>query len=174
MQFLPLGPENFEAIAQLPSSAEELNLLYSGKTYPWTVEQIQVLYEQRSDFTGVFVDGTLAAFANLYNVRPGHSAFLGNIIVNDAFKGRGIGHALTVHMTQIVKQKYAAEPHLTVYGFNAKALLMYARQGFKPYDVAERRNVRDEIVAVVHMRQPQDDASAASAQLLQTLQVQSA
>jgi ribosomal protein S18 acetylase RimI-like enzyme len=154
MQFVTLGPDHFPDISRLPSSAEELKLLYSGKGFPWTIEQIQELYEQRSDFTGVLVDGTLAAFANLYNVNPGHSAFLGNIIVADAFKGRGIGRLLTEYMTELVKVKYDAEPHLTVYGFNARALLLYARMGYKPYDVAERRNLKDEVVAVVHMRQP--------------------
>jgi ribosomal protein S18 acetylase RimI-like enzyme len=151
MQFIEAERNHFSEIAKLPSSPEELYLVYPSGHYPWTIEQLDKLHETRKDFTIAVITGSVAAFANLYNVKPGESAFIGNVIVGDDHKGKGLGKALTEHMLKVCKEKYRAVPHLSVFGFNARAMLMYSSMGFMPYDVESRKNLRGEAVALIHM-----------------------
>ncbi len=152
MQIIEANQDHFPDIANLVSSAEELFLVYPSGCYPWTVDQLERLLAVRSDFTVAVVDGQIAAFANLYDIRPQDSAFIGNVIVADACKGKGIGKALLGHMLGLCQQKYRAEVHLSVFGFNARALLLYTQLGFKPYAVEPRRNLQGDTVALIHMR----------------------
>lgn len=139
-------------IANLVSSPEELYLVYPDGSYPWDTTQLDVLSETRPDFTVGIIQGVVVAFANLYHVIPNESAFIGNVIVSNNYKGRGIGKALTLHMVEISLSKYAATPYLSVFGFNSRALLMYSQLGFKPYDVEPRKKLSGEAVALIHMR----------------------
>ncbi|MCP5205755.1 MAG: GNAT family N-acetyltransferase [Hahellaceae bacterium] len=153
MKFLEAGRNQFLEIATLPASAEELYLVYPSGHYPWSVEQLDKLYETRREFTVAVINGSVAAFANLYNVIPGKSAFIGNVIVADAYKGKGVGRALTGHMIRICTEKYGAAAHISVFGFNARAILMYASMGFTPYAVEARKNIAGESVALFHLCQ---------------------
>ena len=152
MEFINAGREHFAAITQLVSSPDELYLVYPSGQYPWTLEQLEKLAAIRSDFTVCSVDGAVVAFANLYNVVSEKSAFIGNVIVADAYKGRGIGKRLAQYMTDLCITKYAAVPHLSVFSFNTRAMLMYHHLGFEPYALEERKNLQGESVALVHMR----------------------
>ncbi len=152
MHFVEAGKEHFPEIAHLVSSPEELYLVCPGGHYPWTVEQLSVLHAQRHNFTRAMVGDAVAAFANLYQVKPGESAFIGNVIVAEEYRGRGLGKALTKHMVDLCRDRYQAVAHLSVFGFNARAMLMYTSLGFRPYDVEPRQNLKGETVALVHMR----------------------
>lgn len=149
--FIEAEKNHFPEIIRLPSSSDELYLVYPSGHYPWTIEQLDKLYETRKDFTVAIINGSVAAFANLYNVKPDESAFIGNVIVANDHRGKGLGKALTAHMLNVCKEKYRAVPHLCVFGFNARALLMYSNMGFKPYAVESRENLKGEKVALIHM-----------------------
>jgi ribosomal protein S18 acetylase RimI-like enzyme len=144
--------EHFSEIANLVSSPEELFLVYPSGRYPWDIQQLNKLYEARKNFTVCIINGLIAAFANLYNIKPDDSAFIGNVIVSDAYKGQGVGKALTEYMLRLCKEKYNAVAHLSVFGFNARALLMYSKSGFVPYAVEQRKDLKGEMVALIHMR----------------------
>lgn len=152
MEIVEATEEQYQDIAKLVSSPEELYLIYPSGNYPWDVSQLTKLAEVRPNFTVCIVQEEIAAFANLYNVIPGESAFIGNVIVSEKYKGQGIGKRLTQHMMKICREQYQSVPHLSVFGFNARALLMYASLGFKPYDVEPRKNLKGDIVALIHMR----------------------
>lgn len=152
MYFTEAKKEHFPEIANLVSSPEELYLVYPSGHYPWSIEQLNALHEQRKNFTIAVVNGTVAAFANIYQVKTGESAFIGNLIVAEKYKQQGIGKALTMHMMCICRDSYQAVAHLSVFGFNARALLMYASIGFKPYEVEPRQSHEGETVALIHMR----------------------
>lgn len=152
MEFINAGREHFAAITQLVSSPDELYLVYPNGQYPWTVEQLEKLAAIRSDFTVCRVDGVVAAFANLYNVVPKESAFIGNVIVAEAYRGREIGKRLMQYMTDLCITQYSAVPHLSVFSFNVRALLLYSRLGFEPYAIEARKNLQGELVALIHMR----------------------
>ena len=155
MDFIPATQEHYSDIADLVSSPEELYLIYPSGNYPWDSTQLQALSENRLDYTTCLIDDVVAAFANLYNVTPNESAFIGNVIVSKSHRGKGVGVALTQYMIQICLSKYKAVPHLSVFGFNSKALLMYSQMGFKPYDLTPRKSLSGEDVALIHMRHEQ-------------------
>lgn len=155
MQLVNAGKEHFAAIARLVSSPEELYWVHPGGQYPWSAAQLGQLAEARANFTVAVVDGEVAAFANLYNIEPDESAFIGNVIVAEAFRGRGIGGRLIRHMAALCVQAYAAEPRLSVFSANTRALLLYTGLGFEPYAVEARTGLQGEPVALVHMRLPE-------------------
>ncbi|WP_317933146.1 GNAT family N-acetyltransferase [Halioxenophilus sp. WMMB6] len=151
MKIVAADESHFADIACLVSTPEELYLVYPRGRFPWSGEQVKALAVSRREPTVVLVDGQVVAFANLCNVDPGAVAFIGNVIVADPFKGRGIGQALIRHMIELCQNRYSAVAHLAVFGFNARALLLYARLGFKPYAVEARQNLSGEPVALIKM-----------------------
>ena len=155
MQITEAIEAQYKEIGSLISSPEELYLIYPSGRFPWDVAQLKQLAEIRSDFTVCIVQGEIAAFANLYDAAPGVSAFIGNVIVSEKHKGKGIGKALTLHMIDLCREKYRAVPHLAVFGFNARALLMYAGLGFVPYKAEPRKNLNGETVALIQMKYEQ-------------------
>jgi ribosomal protein S18 acetylase RimI-like enzyme len=152
LQFVAATKEHFAEIAALVKSPEELYLVYPSGHYPWDSLQLRQLAHMRSDLTVALVDGEVAAFANLYDVIPNQSAFIGNLIVSPRYKRMGIGRSLTVHMIEICEKKYRARPHLSVFGFNAPAILLYSSLDFKPYAVEPREDLKGEPVVLFHMR----------------------
>ena len=151
MEFIPATEQHYTAIINLISSAEELFLVSPLARYPWDIEQLKEIARQRKNLTVCIEDGSVVAFANLYDVNPGDTAFIGNVIVSDQFKGRGIGKALCHHMIKICVFEYNAVPHLYVFGYNSRALMLYTKIGFLPYEVEARKNLHNETVALIKM-----------------------
>lgn len=152
MQFFTATQTHYPEIAKLVSSPEELYLVFPNGKYPWDESQLMLLAKSRSDFTIAVVDDEIIAFANLYNVNFSGSAFIGNVIVSDKHKGKGVGKALTNHMMSLCQIKYKAVAHLSVFTFNTKAARMYEHLGFKGYATEERQNLTGEPVTLMHMR----------------------
>jgi ribosomal protein S18 acetylase RimI-like enzyme len=152
LQFVAATEDHFADITALVRSPEELYLVYPSGRYPWDIAQLKRLAQLRSDLTVALVDGEVAAFANLYDLVPNKSAFIGNLVVSPGYKRLGIGRSLTLHMMEICEGTYRARPHLSVFGFNAPAILLYTRLGFTPYAVEPREDLKGETVALFHMR----------------------
>lgn len=151
MEFIPATEQHYTEINKLVSTPEELYLVAPAAKFPWDIEQIKEISRRRQNLTVALVDGCVAAFANLYDVIPGDTAFIGNVIVSDQFKGRGIGKALCHHMNKICVFEHNAVPHISVFSCNSKALLLCAKIGFIPYEVEARKNLNDETVALIKM-----------------------
>lgn len=148
---IPAQPCHFEAIARFFRSAEELYLVYPLASFPLDVEQIQSLAGKRSDLT-VCLDGNeVIGFANLYDIDPGNSAFIGNVILSHKARGRGTGRALMRHMMAICTDKYRSNPRLSVFSFNTTAMLLYHSLGFVPYAMESRPYIDGSEVALIHM-----------------------
>lgn len=156
MQIKEATEAQFGDIAGLVGSAEELFLVYPNGRFPWDITQLKALAKVRANFTVCLVEGEISAFANLYNIVPGDTAFIGNVIVARQFQGQGIGKDLTKHMIKICQEQYKAIPHLAVFGYNARAMLLYSSLGFEPYSVEPRKNLKGENVALIQMRYVQD------------------
>ncbi len=152
MDFTSATETHFEAIAQLVSSAEELYSVCPSGSYPWDYRQILDISQERSNLTVCLVDNQVVAFGNLYNVKPSQSAFIGNIVVSDAYKGQGIGRALIEHLSLLCSELYQAVPYLSVFNYNTRALLLYTKLGFKPYSAEPRISYDGETVVLLHMR----------------------
>lgn len=153
ISIIPATPEHFEAVTHLFNSPEELYLVYPLATYPLDLEQMRALVEKRSDLT-VCLDGTeVIGFANLYDVKPGSSAFIGNVVLSQKLRGKGLGKWLMQHMMDICIKKYQSTPRLSVFSFNTAALLLYHNLGFIPFAMESRKYIDGSQVALIHMEQ---------------------
>lgn len=152
MQFVNATEIHYSDIANLVSSPEELYLVYPSGSYPWSIKQLQELAKIRLNFTICMIENRIVAFANLYHVKVGESAFIGNVIVSKDYQGQSIGKALTQYMMEVCQTQHKAIPHLSVFNFNTRALLMYTQLGFEPYAIEPRKNLTGDSVALIHMQ----------------------
>lgn len=152
MEFMPAREQHYGAIGHLVTSPEELYLVFPYGHYPWDVEQLKAIAAARHELTIGMVDNAVVAFANFYDLVPQTSAFIGNVIVASAYRGRGLGRALIHHMIEICENKYQAVPHISVFNGNTPALILYTELGFKPYFVEPRLDLNGNKVGLIHMR----------------------
>ncbi|MGD1855468.1 MAG: GNAT family N-acetyltransferase [Leptolyngbyaceae cyanobacterium] len=152
MKFTPAAETQYPAIASLVTSPEELYLVCPNCQFPWDVAQIKETAAGRHALTVGIVDNRVVAFANLYDLIPQQSAFIGNVVVAAEYRGRGLGTALIYWMIDICKDRYQAVPHISVFNDNARALLLYAALGFVPYAVEPRLNWNNDTVALIHLK----------------------
>ena len=152
MEILAADRSHYAGIVKLITSREELFQFFPCGSYPVDENQLIRLAQRRRDLTVVTERGEVVGFANIYGVFPGKRSFIGNLLVSKHYRGQGIGKRLVQHMMDLAFDKYGDEVHLSVFGFNARALLLYASLGFKPYDVEQRITPNGERVALIHMR----------------------
>ncbi|PSU36337.1 GNAT family N-acetyltransferase [Photobacterium lutimaris] len=151
MEFVSASEAHFGEIAQLVSSPEELYSVCPSGTFPWDREQIRDIARERSELTVCMEDGQVVAFGNLYNIQPSQSAFIGNVLVRDSHKGKGIGRALLECLIAKCLDLYQATPCLSVFNYNTRALLLYTKLGFVPYSAEPRLSHEGQEVVLLHM-----------------------
>jgi len=143
----------YEFICQLPHNAEELYYMFPKAAYPLTVDQLETAINNRHDNTVILSDNTILAFANFYEVKENDYCSIGNVIVNPDFRKQGIGEFLIRTMEQIACTKYDInEIHLACFNNNTKGILLYAKLGYRPYEIEERINKEGEKTALLKMR----------------------
>ncbi|WP_051333537.1 GNAT family N-acetyltransferase [Aliagarivorans marinus] len=150
--FRPLQESDFAWLIAQVASPEELFLVHPAATFPWTDEQLRQLANERAALTIMLVGEQRAGFANLYQVQPRHSAFIGNVLVNGALRGRGLGRRLMQHMLEVCVARYQAQPHLSVFAENTRAQHLYQSLGFAVYDQCLRSTPDGHSKALLHMR----------------------
>lgn len=149
----PARPEDLSHICSFPQNPVELYYMYPKASFPLTFEQLKLNYDNRSDST-VFCSGeTVVAFANLYDIEPGKQCFLGNVIIDPAFRGKGVSTYLLKTMAEIAVQRHQIqELHLTCFNTNTTGLLLYHRTGFVPYALEKRTDPTGNFLLAVHMK----------------------
>ncbi len=143
---------DFPAICELVASAEELFLVWPAGKFPLDIAQLEQLQQQRNNLTVVISNKKITGFANVYDVVPGEYAFIGNVIVSKQHRGKGIGKKLLAYMISTIFNEHANEVRISVFNFNTPALLLYSSLGFKPYAIDERKNLKGEKTALIHMK----------------------
>ncbi|USD67341.1 GNAT family N-acetyltransferase [Vibrio sp. SCSIO 43136] len=152
MEFLAATPAHYEQIGQLISSPEELYKVSAVASFPWDVVQIAEIAQQRLQLTVAIDEGRVVAFGNLYDVKPTEQAFIGNVIVADSHKGKGIGKAMIEVLSAKCREHYQVAPSLSVFNYNTPALMLYHKLGFVPYGCEPRVSQTGETVMLIHMR----------------------
>ncbi|MBW9262656.1 MAG: GNAT family N-acetyltransferase [Candidatus Thiodiazotropha sp. (ex. Lucinisca nassula)] len=151
-QYATAKPTHYQAIISLIKSPQELFLIYPAADWPFDIKQLEKLATERSDLT-VVLDGDLViGFANLYSNLSGSKRFVGNVVVSQDYRGKGIGRALVRYMCDRVFERYANEVHITVFNHNLPALTLYASMGFKPYDMELRKMPSGGQAMAIHMQ----------------------
>jgi ribosomal protein S18 acetylase RimI-like enzyme len=145
--------EDLPLICLFPQNATELYFMFPKATFPLTFEQLKLNFDNRFDCTVFLSDETVVAFANLYEVEPGKQCFLGNVIIDPSFRGKGVSQYLLETMAEIAVQRHQAkELHLTCFNTNTPGLLLYNKTGFVPYALEKRTDFEGRSLLAVHMK----------------------
>lgn len=127
--------------------------MFPKATFPLTFDQLKLNFDNRFDCT-VFLSGeTVVAFANLYDIEPGKQCFLGNVIIDPAYRGKGVSTYLLETMAEIaVRQHRVQALHLTCFNTNTTGLLLYHKTGFVPYALEKRTDAEGKSLLAVQMK----------------------
>ena len=151
--FRPAVEADFPAICALVPSVDELFLVYPRGQFPLTVEQLRQLATTRHDLTVAVEDAQVIGFANLYDLIPSQSVYIGNVVVDRARRGHGHGRCLVNHMLDLAFGVHAvAEVRISVFCHNTPAVLLYDSLGFVPYAIERRQDPHGHIVPMLHLR----------------------
>ncbi|NEO32265.1 MAG: GNAT family N-acetyltransferase [Symploca sp. SIO3C6] len=145
--------KDFEGICKLIKSQEELFLIYPNGKYPLTVAQVKELSQVRKELTVAVEGKTIIGFANFYDYQRSKHAFIGNVVIAQSCRGRGLGKKIVSYMLKIAYEKYnLPEVRISVFNQNTPALLLYSGLGFTPYEIEERKSPQGNRIALIHMK----------------------
>ncbi|MES9853600.1 MAG: GNAT family N-acetyltransferase [Candidatus Thiodiazotropha sp. L084R] len=151
-QFIPANRSDYGNILSLFQSPDELFMIYPSATWPFDLAQLNKLSDQRTDLTVALKGDMVIGFANLYRNLSGDKVFVGNVVISQAYRGKGVGRQLVCHMCDKVFDCYANEVHITVFNQNTPALALYTSLGFKPYNLELREKPNGEPAIAIHMQ----------------------
>lgn len=112
--------------------------MYPRGTFPLDPGQLAREAEERV-YPTVIVDGeAVIGYCNLYDVEAGSHGWLGNVIIQHDYRGRGAAQYLLETMLAIAaKELRLCELRLVCHNTNTRALRFYWRNGFEPYGLEE-------------------------------------
>lgn len=155
VEFRPATVADYPAICDLVPDEDELFFVYPRGRFPLTVAQVEGLARVRCDLTVAVEAGKVVGLANLYDLVPGASAFVGNVVIARDRRGQGLGQRLVNHMLDLVLERYGLpEARIAVFCINTPALGLYVALGFKPYDIELREHPRGGRIPLLLMRLP--------------------
>ena len=152
LQHRPVKAEDFQTICSFPLGVKELFFMFPKAQYPLTEDQLAGAIAQRFDST-VALDGTrVVGFANFYKADNGGVCCIGNVIVAQGMRGKGVATFLVEAMTALAFERHdASEVQLSCFSENTAGLLLYPKLGFTPFAVEERVSWEGGRTALIHM-----------------------
>ncbi len=146
-------PKDFNSIAKIVKNEQELFYIYPSGKFPLTHAQIKELYEARKDFTVLTQKDKIIGFANLYDYLENRFVFIGNVVIDETYRGCGDGKKLISHMLNLAEKKYLLpEVRISVFADNTDALLLYMDFGFEPYAKEIKKDYQNDDVLLLHLR----------------------
>lgn len=144
---------DFPAIVSLVRTRQEQFLIFPRGQWPFTVKQLHKLADERIGLTVAAIDDRVIGFANFYQYIPDHYAFIGNVIVDRDWRGRGIGRALLEYMMAEARDRYRLpEIRVSVFEHNVPAVSLYRSLGFDTYDSEVKHDPDGNRVTLLHMQ----------------------
>ena len=151
--FRTVQAQDIARICSFARTEEEQFFFFPAATWPLTEEQLQASVDKRSDSTVIELDGVVVGFANFYKWEQAGTCTIGNVIVDPAIRGKGIGARLIEQMIDIARTRHqASEVTLSCFNSNVAGLLLYPKLGFVPYAIEERQDKQGRRLALVHLR----------------------
>jgi len=154
---------DYKQICQLVTSEQELSMFFPKGRFPFSVDQLEQLAEVRHALTVLTENERVVGFADLYNLKPAASAFIGNVIISPESRRRGFGKLIVNHMLELIFRVYQLpEARISVFNSNTPALLLYHRLGFVPYAMEERCDHLGQRLVLLHLHKHRDSGTSAS------------
>jgi len=144
--------DDLPVICGFAKDADELYYAFPKAKYPLTADQILPSFEGRQGNTTVVFESRVVAFANYISVAQNESVTIGNVLVDPAFRGKGIGRFLIEHMEQTAIRNYKARfCRIPCFNRNTSGLLFYHALGYRPIDGEPRIDYQNIPVYLVHL-----------------------
>jgi len=146
--------EELNKIVTFPQDDQESFYLFSI-TKKLTLEVLKSFYDKRFGSTSFFLDTNLIGYANFYRYQsdPNDIIYLGNVILDYKYRGRGYSKEIINVMTEKAKYEFeATELRLAVFCDNTTAYALYIKMGFEVLRVEERVNPKGEKEPIFIMR----------------------
>lgn len=151
--FRTVQAQDIARICSFARTEEEQFFFFPAATWPLTEAQLQASVDKRSDSTVIEFDGVVVGFANFYKWEQAGTCTIGNVIVDPAIRGKGIGARLIEQMIDIARTRHqASEVTLSCFNSNVAGLLLYPKLGFVPYAIEERQDKQGRRLALIHLR----------------------
>ncbi|MDF2669569.1 MAG: hypothetical protein K0R67_1875 [Paenibacillus sp.] len=140
-------------ICKFPQNSEEVFYMFPSGQFPLQAEAMQEKAESRWQPTVVLDGDRIAGYGNMYGFEEGKHAWLGNFIINPEYRGKGAGPALIQEMIRLAGDVLGVPKLLLVcHHTNLRALLFYAKLGFKPFDLHQMKNHLGETIVGIQMQ----------------------
>jgi RimJ/RimL family protein N-acetyltransferase len=146
----PITDKDLAAVCGFFATERELHYAFPGVTYPLTEAALKTFVESRSDPTILMSKGTIAGFADLFDIKDNVECHIGNVIISKSFRRKGAAMFLTKEMMDIAASRHGATRLIIpCWCENTGALLLYSKLGFKPYDIIIKNHNDSESVPVL-------------------------
>lgn len=141
------------AICSFPLNGDELYFMFPKANFPLTLSQLEKAINNRTDSMVALQNEVVVGFANFYEVEPNKHCAIGNVIINPAYRRKGVATYLIGIMENIAHEKYkATETHLSCFNLNTAGLLLYTTLGYIPYEVELRQDKHELPIALIKMK----------------------
>ncbi|WP_119144403.1 GNAT family N-acetyltransferase [Pseudomonas reidholzensis] len=152
LQHRPVKADDIKTICSFPLNARELFYMFPKAQYPLTEAQLSNAIAQRSDSTVVETENSVVGFANFYRAETGGVCCIGNFIVAQEARAKGVATFIVETMTALAFDRYdATEVQISCFNENTAGLLLYPKLGFVPFAVEERMSLDSRRSALIHM-----------------------
>ena len=152
LQHRPVKADDIKNICSFPLNARELFFMFPKAQYPLTEAQLSNAIAQRFDSTVVETENNVVGFANFYRAETGGLCCIGNVIVAQEARGKGLANFIVETMTALAFDRYdATEVQISCFNENTAGLLLYPKLGFLPFAVEERMSMDNRRSALIHM-----------------------
>lgn len=120
--------------------------------WPLTGGPLAAASAERRNSTGALLQGRLAGFANFCQWQRRDFYAPGKLMIAPWARGQGVAHYLIEVMERQAREQFKVG-RMTVSCFNANAsgLLLYAKLGYRPQAIIERRDPQGHRVALVQL-----------------------
>lgn len=142
---------DIDIICQFPRNKIELFNIFPAATFPLDYKQLKGAIDNRFSSTVFLLDGQIVGFANLYSVKQGETAGIGNVIIAPKHRGKGIGRYIIETMIDIGIKKYSLKRiNIACMSNNFPGLFLYTKIGFKPTKIDSLTDPTGTRVARIH------------------------
>lgn len=145
--------EDFKIIASFPQSQDEQFYMFPRGTFPLDPVHLEEVAKERLHPTVILSGEEIAGYCNLYDVEADSRCWLGNVIINPDYRGRGAGKFLLDTMLTTVRDElHLPELHLICHNPNTAALKFYHKNGFIPYGLKEMVDYKEQPIIGILMK----------------------
>ncbi|QYR19636.1 GNAT family N-acetyltransferase [Paenibacillus sp. sptzw28] len=145
--------DDFNIIATFPQNKVELFYMFPRGLFPVKPEQLYEVSMTRLLPTVIEYCDEIVGYSNLYDLVTGDHCWLGNVIINPRYRGKGAGKYLVNLMIERARKELEVqELRLVCHNTNTGALLLYNKIGFKPFEIKIMNDYGGNEIAGIKMK----------------------